>query len=274
MLIIIIGRLISIPCDIVRKKQNIEKKKRNEVYTKIEKEANGDKSKITDEIYNYYKESNFKPWKLIFTNIVIFLVDLIILTSILACFKPLTNFSDIPKEDVKQMVSIYNESSEIKKYPEISMLYNINETTSILKNNNIADKYINEIITVKENFMLGNLDTTTVPKMSSEPNIKILPIIVLSLCVLQNLIPIINILKKKNKNRKLLIINLSVMIFVLSITMTIIMSTPVIVCFYLMIIYLYGIGRKIISILKENKGETNSEKTNKKNSKENCSDTI
>lgn len=264
LLVIIIGRLISIPCDSVRKKLNAEKKERDAVYAEIQKKTNSEKDKITNEIYNYYKKSNFKPWKLVFTNVIIFLVNTIILISILACFKPLTNFSNIPKNEVKEIISIYQNNVDTKRYPEITILSDIDKISNILKNNNISNKQINEILSVKNKFMIGKLDTTVIPKTSNETNVKIFPITFIGLCVLQNLISIVNILCKKNKNKKLIIINLISLIFTLLVTISIIRTTPVIVCFYLMIIYMYGIIRKIISILKD-KRRISIEKTNSTN---------
>ena len=281
--LVLVTRLVTIPLSKMSKKQNAEKQNRKQVYKKLEEETNGNKEELTNKIYKYYKESDFNPWKSFFSKFIIFALNMAIVFSIIGCFSPLTNFSNIPKADVEKIVTVYTQEIETKRYPQISMLDNIDKTVEVLEKNNISYDYINEIKTIKEKFMLGRLDTTQIPKGSNNSFVKWLPVLVSLLLIMRCLVSIMTIVRvTKDENQRLISLASVVPSTVLSVIMTISIAgfTPVIVCFYLMILYLFGLIQSFIrftrkEIVQIEKGELQVEaETNSEISEINSTDTL
>ena len=259
LVLIILAQFVTFLLNKVIKKQNIEKAERDKKYKEFEKEANGNKDELTEKIYNYYLESHFNPYKVFFLRFLIFFSNLLVVFVIIGCFSPLSNFSNIPKKDVNEIVSIYTQNVDVKRYPEISMLSNIDETEKIFTENGISKEYIDEIKIIKEKFKLFGLDTTLVPKMANVDGLIILPIIVCSLIIIKFLITILTQIKYTKDKKKLmtnLAINIPTSLMSIGISVALAVYTPVIVCIYLIIIHTKSLLQILLSTFnkKQEKG--------------------
>ena len=260
---VLITRLVSIPLNKISKKQTIEKQKREAKYKEFEKECNGDREELSNKIYEYYKNSNFNPYTSFISKFLIIVLNIVIVFAIVGCFSPLKNFSSIPENEVQNIVNIYKEETKTKRYPEITMLSDVDSTAKLLKNKGIKSEYINEIKNTKEKFKIFGFDTTQVPKYTNELWVKVLPYLVVSLLIIRTLITILfQIVHIKDKKKLTMLLASTLPSTLLSVGFSIALSiyTPVIVCIYLMILYISSLISTISSLVK--KGGSNNETKN------------
>lgn len=225
--------IITIPLDLIVRKQ---KQKANEERKKIEdlkKGENISQEKMADELYDFYKSNNYNPFFATFKNILVFILNFSILFALVGVFSPVKNFSGFDKSFSREMVRSYQDEYEVDTYPEIEMLQNLDKVAQLEVNGiTITNEEISKLIDIRESFMIGNFDTTTIPVKSQNKLYLILPIMLLVLSLCSNLSSFAG-WKKKNKAQK--IITLLFSILGIEITCTIAFDAPIIVCIYMII---------------------------------------
>lgn len=253
---IIFTKIISIPLNRVLNKQKSAKKERDLKIAELKENTNGDQEALTEEIYQYYKNIDYNPIKTFISKAVIVVLNLSILFSVVGVFKPVTNFSELNKEQIKTATTIYQENFDTNSYIEIEMLHNLDKVKPLLEKE-LSKENIDNLNEVKSKFVVGSLDTTIIPTHSDKGVYICLPVIVLILCVLQQIVVNLN---KKEKN-ELLIGSLMGCISV-GITALFVFKTPIIVCLYFLVIDFYSLVLSVFNYIKS-KREVKNVKRNK-----------
>lgn len=259
----------------ISRKQTAAGRERAAKIKQLQQESGGDRDALTDKIYDYYKESNYNPVLNFFSKFIIIVVNFAILTAFVSTFSPITNYKVITDENAQKIVSIYKENEpDATQYTEMRLLNDLEKYENQYKKAGVSNEEIQRLYNLRDSLMLGKLKTYMVPTIKNFSPATLIPITAFILYLIKFLLDIIRQLKSLKGSFSSLDITgkltgiLSPFMSVVSLILvsTIILKTPIIVSFYFIINYLWGIGQHIIENTKSKKIKSTEGKHETKNS--------
>ena len=239
----------------ISRKQTAAGKERAAKIKQLQQESGGDRDALTDKIYDYYKESNYNPVLNFFSKFVIIAVNFAILTAFVSTFSPITNYKVITDENAQKIVSIYKENEpDATRYTEMRLLNDLEKYENQYKKAGVSNEEIQRLYNLRDSLTLGKLKTYMVPTIKNFSPATLIPIVAFILYLIKFLLDIIRQLKSLKDSFGSLditgkltgILSPFMSVFSLVLVSTIILKTPIIVSFYFIINYLWGIGQYII----------------------------
>lgn len=244
----ILIKIVSIPLKVVLSKQQKEKVQRDDYCKELYSKYSDDQEKLSDEIYKYYKESKYNPLVYFSIKTVIIIVNILLILLMVGTFKPISNFTDISETEKNQIIDIYEEKNHGLNYQEISLLNNLDQMNESLLDAGISSQTIQTLYNLKDKFTLFDVPMYEIPHISGLNLGSVVLVIALATSFARIIPPIQHLIKyRKSFNRMGLqekqkfIVSpvISLITFILSIS--IILNTPLVVCFYFIFQYLYAL---------------------------------
>lgn len=251
----VIVKIISFFLGKISRKQTAAGRERAAKIKQLQQESGGDRDALTDKIYDYYKESNYNPVLNFFSKFVIIAVNFAILTAFVSTFSPITNYKVITDENAQKIVSIYKENEpDATQYTEMRLLNDLEKYENQYKKAGVSNEEIQRLYNLRDSLTLGKLKTYMVPTIKNFSPATLIPIVAFILYLIKFLLDIIRQLKSLKDSFGSLditgkltgILSPFMSVFSLVLVSTIILKTPIIVSFYFIINYLWGIGQYII----------------------------
>lgn len=249
------------------RKQQKESAERNKKVAELQKESDNNEE-LTDKIYEYYKQTGYNPILNILLKSFVIILDLTILMSAFATFKPITNFHIISKESAASVVSIYqdNEGPGANRYTEIRLLEDLDKYTEQYKAAGVTDEEIHTLEQLKDTFSFMGMETYIVPSIG-DMTVQVLPCLFAFLLFAINSVWNLVVQLKQAKGVKIsdpdVSLSTKISVLVAPITniicsilvCTFIFQVPIVLSFYLIVNYGWSLGEKIVNKIKQRKEE-------------------
>lgn len=239
----------------VSKKQNLKKIERDRHCRELYNKYGDDKEKLTESIYKYYEECNYNPVTSFLSRFCIAALNVFMVIVVLASFNPISNMTDISKEQLRLITDVYSEEYENQYYTELSVLSELDNIEELLVSKGVSQETLSKLNNLQCQLTVGSIKTYCVPKLSHNDNFILLPIITFTLGFMNfipDLLKALTAIKKKSISKsKAEIINCSFSLLVLIFSSIVIFYAPIIVCVYFFMQRVYQLCKKIFSCYKQ-----------------------